>query len=183
MEVELDAVPPPRPGIDVLLAIPRPKALKRVLACTAALGVDRLVLLNACRVERSYFDSPVLQPESILEHLCLGLEQARDTRLPEVLVRRRFRPFVEDEVDSMFSGAERIVLHPDEAPGQGPAPKDQPDTPRRRVVAIGPEGGFVPFEVELLRTRGFARCSLGPRVLRVEVVLPYVVGWLARGRL
>jgi len=93
--------PPPRAGIDLLLAIPRPKALRKVLPAAASLGVDRIVLVNAARVEKSYFDSRVPDAEAMRELLILGLEQARDTRVPEILVRERFRPFVEDELDEL----------------------------------------------------------------------------------
>jgi RsmE family RNA methyltransferase len=44
------------------------------------------------------------------------------------------------------------------------------------VVAIGPEGGWVPFEVQLLQARGFAPFGLGPRILRVDVAVPFVLG-------
>jgi RsmE family RNA methyltransferase len=161
--------PPPRPGIDLLLAIPRPKALRRVLPAAASLGVDRIVLVNAARVEKSYFDSKVLDPAAVRDLLVLGLEQGRDTQLPEVLLRERFRPFVEDELDALWPDAQRLVAHP----GTGPAPARRSP---RAVVAIGPEGGWVPFEIDLLRARGFIPFTLGPRALRVEVALPYAVG-------
>jgi len=165
----LDEAPPGRPGVDLLLAIPRPKALRKVLPAAASLGVDRLVLVNAARVEKSYFDSSVLHPDSLRELLMLGLEQARDTRLPEVRVRERFRPFVEDELDALWPEAGRLLAHP----GADRAPRRQSE---RTVIAIGPEGGWVPFEIELLRSRGFVPFTLGPRALRVEVAVPYALG-------
>jgi RsmE family RNA methyltransferase len=163
--------PPPRPGVELILALPRPKALRKVLPAAASLGVDRIVLINAARVEKSYFASKVLDPEMVRDLLMLGLEQARDTRLPEVLVRERFRPFVEDELDSLWPDAERRVAHPsaEEAPARGSG---------RAVIAIGPEGGWVPFEVDLLRAHGFTRLTPGPRTLRVEVAIPYLLGML-----
>jgi len=171
IRASLTEAPPARPGIDLLLALPRPKALRRILPSAASLGVDRIVLVNAARVEKSYFDSAVLAPEAMRELLILGLEQARDTRLPDLLVRKRFRPFVEDELDSLWPGAARFVAHPAaEAAASG--------GPERAVVAIGPEGGWVPFEIELLRARGFTPFTLGPRPLRVEVALPYALGML-----
>jgi RsmE family RNA methyltransferase len=164
-----DMAPPERPGVDLLLAIPRPKALRKVLPAAASLGVDRIVLVNAARVEKSYFDSSVLHPDGMRELLILGLEQARDTRLPEVLVRERFRPFVEDQLDALWQGTRRLLAHP----GGDTAP---PRQSQRTVIAIGPEGGWVPFEIELLRSRGFVPFSLGPRTLRVEVAVPYALG-------
>lgn len=170
----LGDAPPPRPGIDLVLAMPRPKALRKVLPAAASLGVDRIVLVNAARVEKSYFNSKVLAKEAVEDLLSIGLEQARDTRLPEVLIRERFRPFVEDELDALFSGTSRLVAHPggDEAPAIA----------GRAVLAIGPEGGWVPFEIDLLRAHGFLPFTLGPRTLRVEVALPYAIGVLAASR-
>jgi len=167
----LTDAPPPRADVDLLLAVPRPKALRKVLPAAAALGVGRIVLVNAARVEKSYFDSKVLVPDAVRELLILGLEQARDTQLPEVLVRERFRPFVEDELDSLWPDETRFVAHPG-------APAGLPRRAGRAVVAIGPEGGWVPFELELFRARGFAAFTLGPRTLRVEVAVPYVLGAL-----
>jgi RsmE family RNA methyltransferase len=165
----LTDAPPPRAGVDLLLAIPRPKALRKILPAVASLGVDRVVLVNAARVEKSYFGSGVLLPESIEELLVLGLEQARDTTLPEVLVRERFRPFVEDELDGLWPGTARLVAHPG-------APAAPARTTPRLVLAIGPDGGWVPFELDLLAGHGFAAFGLGPRTLRVEVAVPYALG-------
>ena len=163
--------PPPRPDIDLLLAVPRPKALRKVLPAAASLGVDRIVLVNAARVEKSYFASRVLDAASIRELLVLGLEQARDTRLPEVLIRERFRPFVEDELDGLWPRTLRLVAHP--------AARAAPARDARRVaLAIGPEGGWVPFEIDLLASRGFEPFTLGPRTLRVEVAVAYALGAL-----
>ena len=171
LHASLTESPPPRPGIDLLLALPRPKALRRILPSVASVGLDRIVLVNAARVEKSYFDSAVLAPEAVCELLILGLEQARDTRLPEVLVRKRFRPFVEDELDSLWPATDRFVAHPAGQAVRSPRAE-------RAVVAFGPEGGWVPFEIDLLRARGFAPFTLGPRPLRVEVALPYALGML-----
>lgn len=166
--------PPPRAGLDLLLAVPRPKALAKLLPVVASLGVDRLVLVNAARVEKSYFTAGVLEPASIGELLRLGLEQARDTVLPEVLVRPLFRPFVEDECDAVLADADvRLVAHP---PASEPCPRR--GEARRVAIAVGPEGGWVPFEIELLGARGFRPVGIGPRVLRVETVVPLLVGLL-----
>jgi RsmE family RNA methyltransferase len=177
LRLDLNAPPPARPGVDVLLALPRPKVLRRLLASAAALGVDRLVLLNAARVEKSYFGSPVLEPARTAAALRDGLEQARDTRAPEVHLFQRFRPFVEDTLEGLLGPGMRLLLDPGP---ESAAPDLPPGT--RVVLAIGPEGGWVPFERELLAARGFAPVSFGPRTLRVEAVLPYALGWLHGSR-
>ena len=171
LRITLDQPPPPRPGVDLVLAIPRPKALRRVLAASASMGVDRLVLLAAARVEKSYFASPVLQPERTRKHLIDGLEQAQDTVLPEVLLEPRFRPFVEDRLDALLGPGERWLLHPGDDGPQRPAPDG------RLALAIGPEGGWVPFERTLLESRGFRPLGFGPRTLRTETVVPFALGW------
>jgi RsmE family RNA methyltransferase len=175
LRLTLDQPPPPRPGLDLVLALPRPKALRRVLAASASMGVDRLVLLAAARVEKSYFASPVLQPDRIRKHLLDGLEQAQDTVLPEVHLELRFRPFVEDRMDALLGRGERWLLHPGD---------DGPRTPSdegRLALAIGPEGGWVPFERELLHSQGFRPLGFGPRTLRTETIVPFALGW-ATGR-
>lgn len=181
LAVTLDAEPPPSAGLDLLLAMPRPKVLRRVLQSAASLGARRIVLLAAQRVEKSYFDTPFLDPDEIERNLVLGLEQARDTVLPEVLVRRRFRPFVEDELDALWPRGDfaRLLAHPSAPqglPGEGAACE--------AVLAIGPEGGWVPFETGLLEAHGFRPYGLGPRILRVETAVPFAFGQvlLARGR-
>jgi len=182
LAVALEEQPPPPAGIDLLLAMPRPKVLRRVLQSAASLGAKRIVLVNAARVEKSYFDTPFLAPEEIERNLVLGLEQARDTVLPEVLVRPRFRPFVEDELDALWpkDAFGRLLAHPADAPALG-----APQSPRvgpASVVAIGPEGGWVPFETALLAEHGFARFTLGPRVLRVETAVAFAFGQLLLAR-
>jgi RsmE family RNA methyltransferase len=177
----LDRAPPPPSRISLLAALPRPKILRRVLQAVAAMGVKRLVLLGSYRVEKSYFGSPFLAPDAMRRELLLGLEQGKDTVLPEVSVRRLFKPFVEDELDALFPAGARLLAHPADATPLHlhPAAAD------RAAVAVGPEGGFTPYEVAALRDRGFSPFSLGPRVLRVDAAIPYAVGqvelWLARG--
>ena len=168
--------PPARPFIDLLLAMPRPKALRRLLPALASLGVDRLVLLNAARVEKSFFDAGVLAPASVEALFAEGLEQARDTRPPQLLVRDRFRPFVEDELPALVPNAQALVAHPHAARSPAGLPQR---AGRRLLLAIGPEGGWVPFELELLARQGFEAVTLGPRILRVEVAVPLLLGALS----
>jgi RsmE family RNA methyltransferase len=178
LAVRLFACPPAPLGIDLLLAMPRPKMLRRLLAAVASMGVKRLVLINSARVEKSYFDSPFVNPPAIEEHLRLGLSQARDTILPQVTIERRFRPFVEDHVHALWPAPRRcFVAHPEadrDLCAVLPAPTNDP-----MVLAIGPEGGWVPFEVELLEVHGFQRFTAGPRVLRVDTAVLVLMGQLA----
>jgi RsmE family RNA methyltransferase len=171
----LDREPPPRAPVDVLLALPRPKILRKVLQAAAAMGVRRLALVGSYRVEKSYWASPLLAPAAIEGELRLGLEQGRDTVSPEVIVRRFFKPFVEDELDALFPDEARLLAHPAAAAPLGACAARGP----RAVAAIGPEGGFTPYEAAALEGRGFAPFSLGPRLLRVDAAVPYVTGQVA----
>ncbi|MDP3502105.1 MAG: 16S rRNA (uracil(1498)-N(3))-methyltransferase [Myxococcales bacterium] len=174
LRVTLTDEPPARPGIDLILAIPRPKALKRVIPAIASLGVDRVVLINAARVEKSYFDAKVLTTEALDALIDLGLEQAKDTVPPRIEIRERFKPFIEDELDTWApADALRFVPHPAAVEVARAMP-----TERRLVIAIGPDGGWVPYEVDLLARHGFAPISLGDRVLRGEVAVPAVIAAL-----
>jgi RsmE family RNA methyltransferase len=171
LAVTLDAEPPP-PRADLLLAVPRPKVLRRLWPQLAALGVGRIVLLNAGRVESGYFHTHWLRESEYRPLLVEGLSQAGTTRLPEVRVRRRFRPFVEDELDALFPTRWRLLAHPGPAtavpvPGGVARPRDRERLPRP-LLAVGPEGGWTDYEIEQFLARGFAPFSLGERVLRSD---------------
>jgi RsmE family RNA methyltransferase len=139
--------------------------LKRILQTVATMGVERLVLMNSYRVEKSFWHSPFLQPEAIEHELMLGLEQARDTVLPEVILEKRFKPFVEDRLANLSADTLRLVAHPI-AEQLCPRTVNQPVT-----LAIGCEGGFIPYEVDLLAQQGFMPVELGERILRVETAV------------
>jgi len=166
MEVTLSHPPPAALPVTLLLALPRPKTLKKVLQAVTAMGVKRVVLMNSWRVEKSFWLSPFLGDAELRAQLILGLEQAGDTVLPEVMQRRRFKPFVEDEVPALIHGTRALVAHP---LAEQPCPRAVP-TPV--TLAVGPEGGFIPYEVELLQARGFEPVTLGARRLRVEHAVP-----------
>lgn len=172
MEVVLGETPPAALAINLILALPRPKVIKRVLLSIASLGVKRLYLMNAFRVEKSYWQSPALQPASVRDALVLGLEQARDTHLPEVGLRPLFKPFVEDELPALMRGTLPLVAHPGAEDGC-PHAVTQPVT-----LVIGPEGGFIPYELEKLAAAGCRPVRVGARILRVETAVPFILGRL-----
>lgn len=156
---------PPRPSIDLILAVPRPKALGRLWGALASLGVGRITLVNAAKVEKPYFSTHWLDPTVYRPLLIEGLEQAGDTRVPAVVVERLFKPFVEDRLDGLYGEWTRLVLDPT-APGN--LLRTSPARGRPLVIAIGPDGGWTGYELEALVSRGFVPASLGSRVLRTE---------------
>jgi 16S rRNA (uracil1498-N3)-methyltransferase len=182
LALRLTVDPPPPSPVSLVLALPRPKILRKVLQAVASMGVKRVALVGTYRVEKSYFGSPLLEPEAMEAEIRIGLEQGKDTRPPRVTLHRFFKPFVEDDLDLAFPPGRyrRLLAHPGaERPLDRLAPGGT-----EAVAAIGPEGGFSAYEAETLAGRGFAPFSLGPRPLRVDVAVPFVVAqteqWLRR---
>ncbi|WP_425913937.1 16S rRNA (uracil(1498)-N(3))-methyltransferase [Pseudomonas sp. GWSMS-1] len=165
LSVQFDQAPPEKLLLTLLLALPRPKMLRRVLQTVSSMGVPRLILLNSYRVEKSFWQTPFLEPAAIREQLILGLEQARDTVLPEVIIEKRFKPFVEDHLPHLAAGTLGLTGHPGDYPAC-PRAVEQPVT-----LAIGPEGGWIPYEVEKLQQAGLQPVQLGERILRVETAV------------
>lgn len=172
LSVTLDTAPPPKLPLTLLLAMPRPKMFRRIVQHCATLGVPRIILLNSYRVEKSFWQTPFLEPATLRENLLLGLEQARDTVLPEVLIEKRFKPFVEDRLPGMTSGTRAFLAHPGDYPAC-PRALTSPAT-----LAIGPEGGWIPYEVEKLIEAGFAPVQIGSRILRVETAVTALISRL-----
>ncbi len=170
LDVQLSQQPPKSLPLILILALPRPQMFKRTLLCAASLGIKKIIFLNFNRIEKSLWNSSVLGPEAIKEQLVLGLEQAKDTILPEVILKKRFKPFVEDELPLLIKNKKACLAHPGEVHSLSKVGKEGV------VLIIGPEGGLVDFEVDLLKSKGFQAVSLGERILRFENVIPYAVG-------
>lgn len=165
LSVVFDREPPSKLPLTLILALPRPKMLRRVFQTVATMGVPKVILVNSYRVEKSFWQTPFLEPVAIREQLILGLEQARDSVLPEIVIEKRFKPFVQDRLPGVAGGTLGLVGHPGDFPAC-PRAVEQPVT-----LAIGPEGGWIPYEVDLLRASGLSPVQLGDRILRVETAV------------
>ena len=172
LELDLTEAPPAALPLKLVLGLPRPKMLRRIFQTIATLGVKELHLINSYRVEKSYWQTPFLEPEAIHEQLVLGLEQGCDTRLPLVHLHKRFKPFVEDELPGIIANTTALVAHP----------YTDAECPRNinyaLSLAVGPEGGFIAYEIDLLKKIGFDAVHLGRRIMRVETAIPYLLGRL-----
>ena len=162
---------PEKLPVTLIVALPRPKVLRRLIMDAVTLGVDKLILIHSYRVDKSYWQTPFLQQ---LDHfVTLGLEQAGDTIAPKIELYKRFKPFVEDVLPIMISEhSPAYVAHP-YTNLKMPYAVDHSCT-----VIIGPEGGFIPYEIDLLIKNGCQAVSLGNRILRTETAIPYVLGRL-----
>lgn len=169
IEIFLEDDPRPERNLTLILALPRPIMLQRILKQATVLGVKTFYLIRSEKVQKSYFQSTALEPKNIRDLLLQGLEQAVDTRLPGVYIHQRFKPFVEDSVPRMHGGS-LLLAHPE-------ADQALPDVYRKGMLkneitlAIGPEGGWNDFEVKLFRDKGFSCFSFGSRILHVDTAV------------
>ena len=172
--------PPLQPWCDMLLAMPRPRVFKRLLPQLAAMGVGRLVLVGAEKVEKCYWSAGCLDEPEYRPLLLEGLVQAGTSILPELRVEKNFRRYMEKSFEDEFAGSPmRYIAHPDVTAA---VPADM-SGPGRQLVAVGPEGGWTDAELAMLDEHGFRRLSLGPRILKTEtaaVALLAVLGVSSR---
>lgn len=172
LDICLENDPPEPLPLILVLALPRPKMLKRIIESVTSLGVKQIYLINSWRVEKSFWESPVLDQDNLRKYMILGLEQGADTLLPEIHQRRFFTPFVKEEIPEISKGCLCITAHPK-------ATKKCPTAVNRdTVLAVGPEGGFIEREIETFESMGSESCSLGRRILRVETAVTYLISRL-----
>lgn len=179
-QVELATPPPAKLELTVVLALPRPKVLRRLIMDMTALGVANIILINSYRSQKSYWQSPMLSrlDEFVLE----GLQQSVDTIAPSITMEKRFKPFVEDKLPCLLAEVEgqALVAHPYGAlPLSEYLQRAVDDSNFPKVVFIGSEGGWIDYEVELLAAQGCQAVTIGPRILRTEAAVNIIAGqWL-----
>lgn len=174
-DVCLDQAPPPKLDLTVILALPRPKVLRRLILDMTAFGVDRIVLINSVRTDKSYWGSPLLA--RLDEFVREGLQQGVDSVPPEIIFAKRLKPFVEDTLPSLIEPHSALVFHPY---GKATLTEFTHQHGLPKVIIIGAEGGFVPYEIDLLGSVGVQAVTLGERILRTESAVSAVLGrWLS----
>jgi len=172
IDYQLEQKPPKKLPLRIILSLPRPKMMRRIVRCVAEFGVEELIVINSYKVEKSFWQSPALNPDNIHQYLLAGLQQSKDTVLPNVLFRQRFKPFVEDELPALVAGSRALLAHPGIG---GPCPRG---LEQAVTLAIGPEGGFSDYEADKFLAAGFEGVHLGSRILRVENALTALVAKL-----
>jgi len=165
VNVDLNQKPLEALPIKLILALPRPKILKRILRNISMLGVKEVYLINTYKVEKSFWKSKVLVDKNYETYFLQGLEQSRDTLMPRLYLKNRFKPFVEDELPAIIKGSTALAAHP------GPHPVFPQGIRNPLTLAIGPEGGFTDYEIDKLIEAGFQVVQCGTRILRVETAL------------
>ncbi|NNK14960.1 MAG: RsmE family RNA methyltransferase, partial [Desulfofustis sp.] len=114
LKVILDKIPDTPAPLDIMLALPRPIVFKRIINHLTALGVNHVFVVNAAKVEKSYWESSMVTESGWRLYMREGLEQAVDTRLVEFTFHRGFRPFVEEVIPAITNRyAQMLVAHPE----------------------------------------------------------------------
>ena len=172
--IQCDSLPPDAIDITIILAMPRPKALRRILKTIASLGIKQIYLINCFKVEKSYWQTPLLSDKHVRQAFIQGLEQSKDTIMPQINIRKLFKPFIEDELPTLSNKRLKFLAHP-EGGVLCPANITQPIT-----LVFGPEGGFTEFEVSQFIKKDFKQIHLGERILNIETAIPFTLGKLSR---
>ncbi len=173
-DVALDKLPPCKLDLTVIVALPRPKVLRRLVLDMTAMGVGHIILMNSYRTDKSYWGSPLL--DRLDEFVLEGLQQGVDTTPPKITLAKRFKPFVQDQLPAFVHPNLALVAHPYAVSSfnQHIAEYGLP-----KVLIVGAEGGFIPYEIELLASVGVQAVSVGQRILRTESAVNALVGrWL-----
>jgi len=172
LDIDLNSPPPETLPLTLIIALPRPKTLKKIIQVSTSMGVKHLYFIESWKVDKSYWQSPCLNVNEINKQIKLGLEQGKDTLPPQIIFKKRFKPFIEDEIPELIKDTYAMVAHPT-AEQQCPFNINKPVT-----LIIGPEGGFTEYEINLITSQGFQAVSIGRRVLRTEYAIPAILGRL-----
>ena len=172
LRVKLTDEPPAALPLTLVCALQRPQTMKKVLQAVIAYGVKTIYFIHSRKVEKSYWSSPLLEEEALRKHIILGLEQSCDTVMPEIHFRRKFKAFVEDELEDIVGDSQGMTAHPI-AREACPAQIGKPVT-----LCVGPEGGFTDYEIEMLAAHACPAVHLGTRPLRTEFAICALLGRL-----
>jgi 16S rRNA (uracil1498-N3)-methyltransferase len=164
-------------GIHLIVALPRPQMLKRILEISGTMAVERLDLIYASRVEKSFFKSKTLEPENLHKHLLLGMEQGSSTLYPEVNIFQSLKKY-QEEIKSLKNRQYlKLIAHPGTSDNLGSLwDKTNQELRKKIVIAIGPEGGWQEQELGNFKELGFKTFNLGKKILRVETAVTVVIG-------
>jgi len=159
--------------LTLVQCVPRGDRMDFVVQKATELGVARIAPVlsqrSVVRLHEAQAASKQAHWRAVAVSAC---EQCGRNRLPAVEAPQSLLNYLGAAASGETPGLLRLVLEP-----EGAAPSAQP-TPLidshaaaplgGAVIAIGPEGGFAPEELEAFALSGFSRVRFGPRVLRTE---------------
>ena len=155
----------PTRDIHLAVALPKPDRARELTERLTEMGVKSLTPLIAQRTQRPPTDSMLAKLRRGVVEAC---KQSGRNHLLDIRVPMRSDVFFES-----CEQATRWIAHP--------AVDDvvrEPDGLGCFAVAIGPEGGWTPDEVQQATTNGFRAIDLGPRIYRVETAATVIASIL-----
>jgi len=164
LDFEWGEMPPELHPIDLLVGLSRPQTNRKVLQEATALGVRSIRFMTTERGEPSYASSKLWTTGEWERHVLAGVEQAFDTRVPEV----SFGMSLEDAISEVSADTAKFALDNYEGTSNlGEAAKGK----QSFALAIGSERGWTSGERALLRNSGYQLVDLGERPLRTETAV------------
>lgn len=180
-EVRRQTRPRPRPGIVLMQALLKGKALETVLEKSVELGVEQLVLLDTERCVARVPPAEIARKRSVwTQTLIEAVKQSRNPWLPELLGPVSLAEALEPSLDSSATPVFVASLEPGVLQlGRVLQSTVTHARFQRLAVAVGPEGDFSPSELANLRSAGGIPISLGSLILRAETAAIAAVAILA----
>lgn len=155
-----DPLPEPRLELTLLQALPKSDAMDLVVQKATELGAHTLVPIytefSVVKLDAERSARRLDHWRKIAQSACEQCGRHSPTRIEAPLG-------LAEGLATVAAGA-RVALDPSAATGLS----QLTPAPVALAVAIGPEGGFSATDWRRLDAAGFARASLGPRVLRAE---------------
>lgn len=152
---------------ELYIALPRPQMVKRIVESCSTFGVKALHFIHTDKVEKNYWQSPVLHQDSLDHCLLLGAEQAGSTYLPSITLHQPLTKHAASFILQNNSTLESAcVLHP----GKFPA-LSRSALADHQSLLIGPEGGFSERELHHFQSKKLPCYQIGSRILRVETAV------------
>ena len=178
LNIESLNIPSPKKlPITLVMAMVRPKSLKKSLHAAITMGVKEIYIIKTWKVEKSFWSSPILKEKELNKIVIEALEQSKDTVMPKIIVKRRFKPFLEDELIYIVKDKKAILAEPTSNLNINKLKLDKISYPET-VLAVGPEGGFIKYEIDKFKDIGFEDFNIGKRILRVEFAIPVLLSKL-----
>jgi 16S rRNA (uracil1498-N3)-methyltransferase len=156
--------------LTLVQCVPRGDRMDFIVQKATELGVVRIIPVlsqrSVVRLDESQSASKQVHWRAVAVSAC---EQCGRNRLPSVAAPQPLLNYL----GSLAQANEglRLVLEPERARRTERAAQSldiASQSVSRAEIAIGPEGGFAPEELEAFDLSSFSRMALGPRVLRTE---------------
>ncbi len=159
-------------AVTLVQCVPRGDRMDFIVQKATELGVTRIVPVlsqrSVVRLDGAQAESKAVHWRAVALNAC---EQCGRNRLPSVDAPLPLLDYLGGSTSS--STAPRLVLEPEPDSRGGALEIDT-----AVEIAIGPEGGFDPEELDAFRIAGFKRLGLGPRIMRTETAAIAAVTWL-----